>query len=101
MEQKKRQKAKGQISVILTEENFKKMQDVTENMVMTRTEYVNAACSGIPIIGLAETKGILQEFVKIRVALENGGLSEEDRGAGEKVCRCLHTLTKQISSLKI
>lgn len=90
-----------QISVILTEENFNKMKDVTKNMCMSRTDFINAACAEIPVIGLAETRGILEEFVKIRMALETGTLSEVDRKAGEEACRCLNSLTEQISSLRI
>lgn len=101
MEQKKKQKNPYQISAILTKESFERMQETVKNFGISRTDFLNNACCQVPIIGLAETKGILKEFIKIRVALESGTLSDEDRKAGESICRSLDSLTKAISSLEI
>ena len=85
MEKEKKVLKKVKISVILSPENHERMLQVLDNTGMTKTEYINQACSNIAIIGIAETANVAEEFAKLRIALENENLTKEAKEAGVKL----------------
>lgn len=87
------------ISVILTPENFKKMEEVTKHTGMTRTEYINNACDKCVVIGIAETANVAEEFTKLRAALEKANSDEEVRKVGDAVCQSFALLMEKMTKL--
>lgn len=85
------------ISIILTPENFKKMEEVTKHTGMTRTEYINNACDKCVVIGIAETANVAEEFAKLRAALENAYSHEEVRKVGDAVCQSFALLMEKMT----
>lgn len=98
MEKEKKVLKKVKISVILSPENHERMLQVLDNTGMTKTEYINQACSNIAIIGIAETANVAEEFAKLRIALENENLTKEAKEAGECACQSLSSLTEKLAT---
>ena len=89
-------KRNNRITVTLTEQNYQKMQQITETAGITKKEYINKACAAVPIIVMEQSQEIAKEFFLIRIALEKNVISEKLRKEVEKACQLLNSLTAKI-----
>lgn len=95
----KKENNSTKISVILTPENYEKMQEVVKNTGMTKTDFINRACDECTVVGIAETADLAAEFAKLRDALGDENCNEEARKAGDKVCQSFALLVEKITKL--
>lgn len=95
----KKEKKSTKISVILTLENFEKMESTIKHTGMSRTEYINRACEECVVVGIAETANLSAEFAKIREALWEENSDIEIRKVGKEVCQSFALLMEKIEKL--
>ena len=53
------------ISFLMTDENERKMKEVTADTGITQTDYINAACAGVPILCLKNSEGLADLFANM------------------------------------
>lgn len=91
---------KNRVTVTLTDDNMKRMMKAVDEGGITRTKFINKACEDVVIICIKEGDRIAQEFMRLRIALENCELNSEDRKVGEQTCQSLNLLTQKIVAFR-